>query len=74
MKNMRWKRGFMASKIDLKKAYDELWWDFMIDTLREVGLPSNMVSLVQHYISSTSMQLLWKREKTRTVTPTCGIR
>ena len=27
------KRGFMAIKVDMEKAYDRLNWDFIFDTL-----------------------------------------
>lgn len=38
MCNMKGKRGFMAVKIDLKKAYNRLNWDFVIDSLYLIGL------------------------------------
>ncbi|PKI38930.1 hypothetical protein CRG98_040702 [Punica granatum] len=31
------KKGCTAVKVDLAKAYDNLAWDFIADTLREVG-------------------------------------
>ncbi|GAB4859383.1 hypothetical protein Ancab_010846 [Ancistrocladus abbreviatus] len=33
------KKGFMAIKVNLKKTYDQLSWEFVCDTLEDVGLP-----------------------------------
>ncbi|KAE8735280.1 hypothetical protein F3Y22_tig00000340pilonHSYRG00158 [Hibiscus syriacus] len=33
----------MAIKIDLEKAFDRLRWDFIQDTLYDVGLPENLI-------------------------------
>ena len=52
------KKGFMAIKIDLEKAYDHLDWNFVVDFLRDLGLNDQFVSLVWHRISSISMNIL----------------
>lgn len=45
----------MALKIDLEKAYDCIRWDFLEDTLVEVGLPSSLLRVVMHCISFSSL-------------------
>ena len=59
MRNKTGKVGFMAIKVDLKKAYDRLDSSFIIDTLKDIGLPLNLIDLVWHCISLATMQLLW---------------
>ncbi|RDX85083.1 putative mitochondrial protein, partial [Mucuna pruriens] len=47
MHKRKGKSGFMAVEVDLKKAYDWLRWDFLIDTLKEVlfnGAPTDEFS------------------------------
>ena len=36
----------MATKIDFLKAYDMLRWEFILDTLRDVGFPQELVNMV----------------------------
>nr|KYP56436.1 Retrovirus-related Pol polyprotein LINE-1 [Cajanus cajan] len=63
--SMRYKsgaKGWMAIKIDLEKAYDRLKWDFVKDTLRDIGLPAQLVNIIWACISSPRMRMLWNGE------------
>lgn len=53
---MRQRKGesSMAIKIDLKKAYDMLRWEFIEDTLREAHFPDNFIKLTLFGISLVS--------------------
>ena len=62
MRNAKGKRGYMAIKIDLEKAYDRLDWNFIIDSLRDLGLNDQFCQLIWHCISSSSMNILWNGE------------
>lgn len=53
-------KGFMALKIDMEKAYEQLRWDFIKDLLEEARLPSTLVRLIMQCVSSPIMQVLWK--------------
>nr|KYP72147.1 LINE-1 reverse transcriptase isogeny [Cajanus cajan] len=68
------KKGWMAIKIDLEKAYDRLNWTFIKETLTMIGIPLNLVELIWHCISSSSMQVLWNGETLPEFKPTRGIR
>nr|KYP61436.1 Putative ribonuclease H protein At1g65750 family [Cajanus cajan] len=46
MKYKSGKKGWMAIKIDLEKAYDRLNWDFIRETLSNIGLLQKMIELI----------------------------
>lgn len=48
--SMRLKKGetgWMAIKVDLEKAYDRLRWEFIMETLTEIGFKESFVGLLQ---------------------------
>lgn len=58
MRNQKGRRGTMAIKVDLEKAYDILRWVFINETLLFASLPSSLVHLIVQCVSSTSKQFL----------------
>ncbi|XP_054801608.1 uncharacterized protein LOC129305663 [Prosopis cineraria] len=74
MSNMKGKKGFMAIKIDLEKAYDRVNWDFLISCLEEINLPTKLVEVIQQCVRSSKMQLLWEGSKIEEFKPTRGLR
>ncbi|XP_028775038.1 uncharacterized protein LOC114731914 [Neltuma alba] len=46
MNRMNGKKGFMAVKIDLEKAYDRMSWGFIEKVLKEVGLDEHVIKLI----------------------------
>ncbi|KAH9673795.1 reverse transcriptase domain-containing protein [Citrus sinensis] len=74
MRNKRGKIGQMAVKVDLEKAYDRLRWDFIHDTLKDVGLPKEFIRITMECITTARMQILWGGEITEEFTPSRGIR
>lgn len=66
--------GQMAIKVDLEKAYDRLSWDFIFETLVEVGLPMNLTRIIMECITTARMNVLWNGEFTEDFTPSRGIR
>lgn len=74
MRNKRGKKGWMAIKLDLEKAYDRLSWPFIKETLVDIGFPVKFINLVWHCISSPRMRMLWNGEALDEFTPSRGIR
>ena len=74
MRLMQGKKGFMAIKIDLEKAYDRLDWSFLINSLKDAGINDHFCNLIQHCVSFASMNVLWNGECTDEFFPSRGIR
>nr|KYP48048.1 LINE-1 reverse transcriptase isogeny [Cajanus cajan] len=75
--SMRYKsgnKGWMAIKIDLEKAYDRLKWNFVKDTLQDIGLPQIFVNLIWASILSPRLRMVWNGEALEEFTPSRGIR
>lgn len=73
LRNRKGKKGWMTIKIDLGKAYDRLNWDFIIDTLKDIGLLVSFIDAVFQCISTPSICVLWKGEAFEEFSPTRGI-
>ncbi|XP_061353484.1 kinesin-like protein KIN-14B [Gastrolobium bilobum] len=46
MRSKKGAKGWMMIKVDLEKAYNRISWDFLRDTLQDVGFPPNIINLV----------------------------
>ncbi|KAK4264615.1 hypothetical protein QN277_025768 [Acacia crassicarpa] len=68
------KRGLMAIKIDLEKAYDQINWMFLKQVLLEVGLDGSFVEFIIDCVSSVLYNVLWNGAKTGFFCPSRGIR
>lgn len=73
MRCKKGKRGTMMTKLDLEKAYDSLKWNFIRDTLIDVGLSPSFVGIIMRCVSSPSMNVMWNGVRTKTFTPTRDI-
>ncbi|XP_055960701.1 uncharacterized protein LOC126667366 [Mercurialis annua] len=74
MRNKKGKESWFAIKVDLEKAYDCLNWKFIEDTLTDVGIPTHMIKVIMHCISSSHMSLLWNGTSSEEFKPSRGIR
>lgn len=45
-----------------KKVYDRLKWEFVKDTLSNIGISSSFINLIWNYISTVRMKMLWNGE------------
>ncbi|XP_074287816.1 uncharacterized protein LOC141612970 [Silene latifolia] len=68
------KKGYMALKIDMSKAYDRLRWNFIRATLLTMGFPNNIVNLIMNCIQSVSYEVLINGSSGKVFKPGAGIR
>nr|KYP70239.1 Putative ribonuclease H protein At1g65750 family [Cajanus cajan] len=66
--------GWMAIKIDLEKAYDRLNWNFIKETLEDIGFPLKIIELIWNCISTAKFRMLWNGEMLESFSPSRGIR
>ena len=52
------KKGFMAMKLDMSKAYDRLEWVFLEKILLKMGFPCAWVALIMKCITTVSYSIL----------------
>lgn len=75
MKNQKSKkRGFMALKLNIRKAYDRVEWRFLEQIMRKMGFCSQWVDLIMSCIGSASYQVLVNGVPEGEIWPTRGIR
>lgn len=67
-------KAYMVIKIDLEKAYDRLSWDFIRDTLEEVGFNEEWIRNLMNCIEALKMSILWNDEKLPSFSPQRGVR
>lgn len=72
--NKKGRVGYMAIKVDLKKAYDKIEWSFIRKVLINANLPQDMVSLIMSCVSSVSTSILFNGGNMETILPLRGIR
>lgn len=75
--SMRVRKGrlrWMKIKIDMEKAYDQLRWNFIKDTMEDAKLPNNLVRISMQCVSFPTMQVLWNGGFTEEFIPPKGVR
>lgn len=68
------KRGVMAVKIDLEKAYDKIEWSFIREMLTLFNYPENLVKLIMSCVTLVSTSLLFNGGRLDPFLPSRGIR
>ncbi|XP_074316673.1 uncharacterized protein LOC141652948 [Silene latifolia] len=68
------KKGLMAVKADMSKAYDRLKRNFIRGVLSSLNLPSSMVHLIMSTIETVTYDILINGAPMEKFEPRCGIR
>ncbi|KAK2378521.1 hypothetical protein QL285_066416 [Trifolium repens] len=68
------KKGDVAYKIDLEKAYDNVNWSYLKNCLLDFGFPAITIKLIMHCVTSSSLSLIWNGKRQPNFSPTRGLR
>ncbi|XP_028092237.1 uncharacterized protein LOC114292475 [Camellia sinensis] len=68
------KIGFMIFKVDLEKAYDNISWNFLRQTLLEFHFDEKLVTMIMNCVTSVSTAILWNGEPLDEFKPAKGLR
>lgn len=74
MRKSKRKKGDVAYKLDLEKAYDNVSWDFLKSFLEDFGFTSLTINLIMHCVTSSSLSVIWNGNWIPSFTPTKGLR
>jgi len=73
-KHMKGKKGYVALKLDMEKAYDRIEWDFLLSSLQQLGFHATWINWIRECISTVSYSLLINNEPQGFFKPTRGLR
>ena len=63
MHYLKGKTGCLLYKIDLKKAYDGVNWEFLRLSLSEFGFPPLIINLIMSCVTFAMLSLLWNGKR-----------
>ena len=71
--NCTGKKGFMAMKLEMSKAYDRVEWHFLKQILLKLGFQESWVALIMEYVTIVSYSILVNGEPKGLIKPSRGL-
>jgi len=72
--HLRSRKGYVAIKLDMEKAYDRIEWDFLLQCLTHMGFHPIWINWIRECITSVSYSILVNNEPSGYFKPTRGLR
>lgn len=67
------KKGFMAIKLNVSKAYDRVEWGFLEETMRGMGFAHQWIQLIMMCVSTVKYSVLVNGDPCGNISPTRGL-
>ncbi|KAA3468179.1 reverse transcriptase [Gossypium australe] len=68
------KKGYMAVKLDISKAYDRVEWEFVRQMMKQMGFETRLIELIMQCITSSSYAIIVNGNRGSSFHPTRGLR